>query len=48
MKFLYCLPTIYAKNTEIPTMLYIPFFLKFLFYFVAVFLNMWIELYDIY
>ena len=38
---------IFAKNTEIPAILYVSFHLtNFLFYFIAAFFNVWIELYD--
>ena len=48
-KTLYWLPTIYAKNTKIPMILYVSFLLaNFLLYFPTVSFNMWTEIYRIY
>ena len=48
-KTLYWLPTIYAKNIKIPTILYVFFLLaNFLLYFFTVSFNMWTEIYRIY
>ena len=48
-RILYWLPTIYAKNTETPTILYASNLLKnFLLCFLAASFNMWTELYDIF